>query len=203
MRIPSFQLSKLSPKLQQLVILYSLVKNGVGAFALRPILQILPNMLVTCTISCLRKDGCHPFLDARVSVEYKDQTVWFANNNLELSERPTPQLIPLWIYNTPCNGIAFVVTVLTSCNQQSSFTCGLQKGTIQIDYSMHASKSPYRYVESHKKNWISYCHQPLYVWWSLDCLQLQHISYNGTSGKLSLKESLIRECAYCLAFQHL
>ena len=79
MRIPPFQLGKLSPKLQQLISLRSPVENGIGVFALKQVLQIMPHVLLTCTVSCLRKYGCHPFLGARVFVRYKDQTVWFAD----------------------------------------------------------------------------------------------------------------------------
>ena len=59
-RIPLFKLIKLSPKLIQCVNLPSLVKNCVGAFALKLVFQILPNVPVTCTLSCLQKDDCHP-----------------------------------------------------------------------------------------------------------------------------------------------
>ena len=152
MKIPLFQLGKLSPKLRQLVSLRSLVKNGVDAFALKSVLQILPNEPVTCTVSCLRKKGGNPFLDSRVSVGYEGQTIWFADKNLEPSEKPIPRLIPLWLYNAPCNGIAMLVTVLTSCDQQGSLAYRLQECTIQTDHSPYASKSPYRYAESHKKN---------------------------------------------------
>ncbi|KAL5579038.1 hypothetical protein UlMin_011480 [Ulmus minor] len=43
------------------------------------------------------------------------------------------------------NGIAIVITILTSCNQQCSLACGFPKCTIQIDYSPHESMS---YIDS-------------------------------------------------------
>ena len=109
--------------------------------------------------------------------------------------------VPLWIYDTPRNGIAIVVTVLTSCDQQGSLACGLQEGTIQIDHSPHARKSPYLYVKSHKK-YLNLLLSSTFIQVTVPrFFNFNMWQYNGRSGKLSLGELLIRECAYCFAFQ--